>query len=293
MVLGCGLLTVNDAAMKSVVADHSVSQAVFVRGLFALVPIFLLVRHAGGWPALRWTNVGGQMAAAALLVVALFLFINALALLPLTIAIIVIYSNPLFVTALAPWALGERVGWRRWSAVVVGFAGVLLVVGPEVAAFSWALLLPLTVALLTAARDLLVRRVIAGETSVSLLAFSSLAVTFCALPGAVLDWAPLEMFEIVVLAVAALFFALGLFLMTEALRFADASLVSPYKYSGVIWAALLGFLLWRETPSLEVWLGAALIVISGLFILGREKTLSSGPARSEAPATRSEGPLEP
>ena len=264
-----------------------------MRGLFALLPIALLVRHAGGWPALRVRSPGAQAAAAGLMVAALFLFINSLALLPLTIAIIIVYTNPLFVTALAPWALGERVGWRRWSAIAFGFAGVLLVVGPEASAFSWALVLPLLVALVSALRDLLVRRVIAGETSVSLLAFSSLTVTFCAFPGAVLNWTPFGAFEYTVLATAAVFFASGLFLMTEALRFADASLVSPYKYSGVIWAALFGFVLWRETPSLEVLLGAAMIVASGLFILFRERMLSAATARGQAPAPQSEGSLEP
>ena len=276
MVLGTGLITLNDAAMKWVVADHPVGQAVFVRGLFALLPIALLVRRAGGWRAARWHSLGGQLLCAGLLVAALFTFIFSLSRLPLGLTTIVLYSGPLFVTALAPTVLGERVGWRRWAAVLVGFAGTVLVIRPDAEGFAWILLAPLAVALLASVRDLVIRRLVARETSVSILAFSTSAVTLCALPTALLGWSPLGVSDFALLAFAGLAFGFAMFFLTDAFRYAEASLVSPFKYSGVIWAVLLGFLIWGERPGLDVLIGALVIVASGLFILRRERIKGGG-----------------
>ena len=274
-VLGTGVITLNDAAMKWVVADHPVGEAIFVRGLFALLPIALLLRRQGGWRALRWQSLRDQAVCAVLLTVAIFLFIFSLSRLPLATAVIIIYTSPLFVTALAPFLLGERVGWRRWSAVCIGFAGALLVIRPNGEDFSWLILLPLAVALLTAVRDIVVRRVLARESAVSILAFSVCAVTLCALPTATLGWVPLDALDLACLALAGLGFGFGIFFLTDALRHADASLLAPLKYSGVVWAVILGYLLWADLPSLEALAGAVLIVCSGLFILRREKHLGT------------------
>jgi len=181
MLFGSGLLTLNDTAMKWVVADHPVGEAVFVRGLFALLPIALIVRQSGGWGAIVWRSMPGQLVSAILLASALFTFIFSLTLLPIAIATIVVYTNPLFVTALAPFLLSERVGWRRWSAVGIGFVGALVIVGAPGEDFSWPVILPLVAAFLAALRDIVNRRLVAGETSVSILAFSNVVVILCAL----------------------------------------------------------------------------------------------------------------
>ncbi len=275
MLLGTGLITLNDVAMKAVVMDHPIGQAVFIRGLFVLLPITFLVIRAGGWQAMRMRNLGGQLLCAGLLVAALFLFLYSLSRLPLSICVIIIYTNPMFVTALAPLVLGERVGWRRWSAVLLGFAGTLLVIWPGDEGFGWLLLMPLAVALLTALRDLLTRKLVVGETSVSILAFSSLAVTLCALPTVALGWTRLGVGDFALLAGAGLAFGFAMFCLTDALRYADASLVSPFKYSGVVLAVVLGYLVWSEVPGLEALIGAGLIMASGLFILRRERRIAT------------------
>ncbi len=273
-LLGTAVITLNDAAMKWVIADHPIGEAIFVRSLFAILPIAILLRRdTGGWTVLRWTRLRDVLLCAGILVGIMFLFIFSLSRLPLATATIIIYAGPLFVTALAPFVLAERVGWRRWSAVVLGFIGVLIILRPGGADFSWLLLVPLAVALLIALRDLVLRRVLARESAASILAFSSLAVMLCALPTALLGWTPLGGLDLLLLALAGLGFSLGIFCLTECLRYADASLLAPLKYSGVIWAILLGYLLWAEVPGFEVLAGAALIVASGLFILRRERRL--------------------
>ncbi len=271
MAFGCGLLTCNDAMIKWVLVDHPVGQVVFVRGLFAFLPILLIAQLKGGLRTLRWRRPGGHALCAGLLVAALFLFAFSLSRLPLADAIIIVYTSPLFVTALAPRLLGEKVGWRRWSAVLVGFFGVGLVIQPGGETFSWLLLLPLLVALLVAVRDIWTRKLIATETSISILATSSGAGTLAGLASLPFGWAAMDAFDVGLLAAAGIAFGTAFYFITEAFRFAEASLVSPFKYSAVIWAVILGFVVWGELPGAVALIGALVIVASGVFILEREQ----------------------
>ena len=268
-VLGTGLVTVNDACMKWVVAEVPIGEAIFVRSLFALLPIALLVQRGGGRTALRFQSLPQQLLCAGMLVAALFLFIHSLTLLSLAVTTIVLYVSPLVSTALAPLLLGERVGWRRWMAVTVGFAGVALVMSPGHAAGSWVLALPLLVALLSGVRDILIRAMVARESSVAMLAFTTGAVLLTALPTAVFGWVPLGGVEVALLALAGLGFGFGLYFLTDALRWAEVSLVAPLKYSGVVWALLLGALVWGDVPDARTLAGAMLVVGAGLFVLRR------------------------
>ena len=273
-VLGSGCIVVNDAAMKWVVTDHPIGEAIFIRGLFALIPISFLVHRAGGLRALRWHSARSHLLCATLLVFPLFMFIYSLSQLSLSITTLIFFTNPLFVTMLAPRILGERVGWRRRLAVVLGFIGAAIVIGPSSNEFHWVLLLPVVVAFITALRDLLIRRLVQYETSVSLLMSSSGLVTIAALASAPFGWTALTLQDVAVLAVSGFSFGFGIFFMTDALRYGEAGLLSLYKYSTIIWALLLGYLVWGDVPDARVWLGATLIIGAGLFILYRERTLS-------------------
>jgi drug/metabolite transporter (DMT)-like permease len=271
MLLGTAFITANDALIKLVVIDHPIGEAIFIRGMFALIPIGLLLRRAGGWRAARWHSFTGQLISALLLVLSLYLFVYCLSILPLGLLTIVLYTSPLMVALLAPWLLKEQVGWLRWVAIIFGFAGTLIVLQPGHADFDWRLVLPLLVALASAYRDTFIRRLVARETSVSVLLFSSMFVTLSALPTAFLGWDPLSLIDFAVLAASGLAFGFGIFFVTDALRYADASLVVPFKYSGVVWALLLGYFLWDEILSVSTILGALIIVASGL-LLARVKS---------------------
>ncbi len=215
----------------------------------------------------------GQGEMSNFVLIPLFLFVFSLSRLPLSIATIIFFTNPLFVTLLAPWFLNETVGWRRISAVLVGFAGATLVVKPVGDAFVWIMLGPLLVALLSAVRELIVRTALARETSVSLLFYSSAAVTLIALATAPFGWVPLSWHTLVLLAASGMVFSFGIYLMTEGLRFGDASLLSQYKYTGIVWALGLGYLLWEEAPDWWTLLGTVLIIASGLYIVLRQRRL--------------------
>ena len=273
MLVGSMFITFNDAATKVVVTDHSVSQALFVRSIFSLAAIAFLVHREGGWQAARWNSLWAQLICGVPLVASVFLFIWSLSFIPIAVATIIFYLSPLFVTALAP-LLGERVGWRRWAAVVIGFAGAVLVIEPTGGGFTWMYVVPVAAALTLALRDLAARKIVAGESSLSILVFSTLTLMAATLPPAIAQWTAFSIADYVLLAFSGLCFGISLFLLTEAFRYADASVVSPVKYSGVAVAAALGYFVWGDVPSLPALAGAVLIIASVLMIMRREHSQS-------------------
>ncbi|MBG05121.1 MAG: hypothetical protein CMM59_13715 [Rhodospirillaceae bacterium] len=266
-VFGIGCITFNDSIMKLVVNDHPIGQAIFIRGVFVLLLILLLVYRQGGLQVLRIDSLRLQFWSAVLLVLPIFLFIYALSQLPLSIATIIFFTNPLFVCLLAPIWLGERITWLLCSAVALGFIGAALVLNPTSSAFEWVLLAPLAVALLSAIRELVLRHAMACETAVSTLFYASLTVTIIAACTFPLGWVAMGWREYGLLALSACGFGLGIYSMTESLRFAAASVVAPYKYTAIVWALLLGYLFWGEAPTPVIWLGTALIIASGIAVL--------------------------
>lgn len=275
-IAGSVLITFNDASIKMVVINHPVDQAVFLRAIFALLPVLFLVHRSGGWQAAKWNNLWAQLICAVPLVVSLFLFVYSLSFIPIAIATIMLYMAPMFVTMLAPM-LGERVGWRRWAAVILGFGGAVLVIEPAGDGFSWVFLTPIAAALALALRDLATRKIVDGESSLSILLISTVAVILAALPPAVIGWTPLAISDYVLLAISGLAFGFALFFMIDAFRYAEASLISPLKYCGVVIAAILGYVIWDDVPSLPALAGAVLIVASVVIILRREQKSDTAP----------------
>ena len=147
MLVSVALLTLNDALFKSLISGYPVGELLFVRGAFACPWVLLLAHLNGGMRSLRIGSYKGHGLRAVCVIGSSFLFVNGLAYLPLADAIAVAFTGPLFITAMAPFALGEHVGWRRWLAVLAGFAGVLVMVRPGHEAMQWAVLFPLGAAL--------------------------------------------------------------------------------------------------------------------------------------------------
>ncbi|MCH7864310.1 MAG: DMT family transporter [Proteobacteria bacterium] len=187
-ILGGALLTTNDAVLKWLTGDYPVGQIMFVRGMFVFLPIALLVWRAGGIDAVRINSLRGQSLRAVFAFTSGFLFITGLSFLPLAEAIAITFAGPLFITALAPPLLGEHVGWRRWGAVLIGFAGVMVIIRPGAEAVQWAALFPLAASLSGAFRDLTTRRIAATETSVSIMWFTNAVVVTAGLSTWPFGW---------------------------------------------------------------------------------------------------------
>jgi drug/metabolite transporter (DMT)-like permease len=271
MIVGSALLTANDTVLKWLSGSYPVGQLMCLRGIFVYIPIAYFVWKAGGVSALRISKIRGQGLRAALVVCGTFMFVTGLFYLPIADAIAISFAGPLFVTALAPWLLGERIGWRRWVAVFIGFGGVLIITRPTSEAVQWAAFLPLTASFTGALRDILTRRLAFQDSSAATLTITTSAVV---LAGAAsyffVPWQPVKSTDIGLFALGGVLIGCAHYALIETFRHAEAALVTPFKYSSIIWAAALGYVIWGDIPDVWTVLGVIILVVSGLYILRRE-----------------------
>ena len=272
MVSGNAFLTVNDAVMKWMAAGYPVGQIVFLRGMFLLGLVATVAVGWSGPQALRVHNLRAQSLRALLTVASTWMFVGGLALMPLADAIAVTFAAPLFVTAFAPVALGEKVGWQRWLAVVAGFVGVVVMLRPG-AALRWEVLLPLGAALTYGLAQIITRQLVATESSLGTMAFTMFSVTVVAALTAPFGWQTPTAGDVALLAVAGLLLGSSHLLVIEAFRWAEASVAAPFQYSAVVWAVLLGVVVWGDVPDIWIGSGATLVIASGLYIWHRETRL--------------------
>lgn len=275
---GGAVLTLNDGFIKVVTADFPPGQALALRGFFIYIPIVIFALRAGGlhtmWQIKSWR---GQALRGFCVIGSSFCFVTGLFYLPLADAIAISFAGPLFVTALAPVTLGEHVGWRRWIAVLVGFAGVLLIVRPGTTAFEWYAIFPLTASFLGGVRDIVTRKMAPTESTVSVLFVTTTCVVGAGWVSYFFsDWAPLEWHHVKYLVASGLLVGIAHYLVIESFRHGEAALVSPFKYGNVVWAALFGFLLFGDLPGVNTLAGAAVLALSGVYILHRERLRSRG-----------------
>ncbi|MDX1432772.1 MAG: DMT family transporter [Gammaproteobacteria bacterium] len=275
MVASSGVLTVNDAMVKWLAQTYPVGQVMSLRGVFviAVVLVYAYGRRLGG--QLRVTNWGLQLARGTLMATSTFLFVTALTLMPIADAIAIAFAGPILATALAALILREAVGWRRWSAVVIGFIGVVIMVRPTPELVRLAALVPLAAALVGAFRDIVTRSMgTGGESTLAILLVSTTVVTLAGLCTIPYGWKPLDVEAIVLFLGSAVLLALAQGLMIESFRLGEVGLVGPFKYTSLVWAVLLGFLVWGDLPGPWTLTGATLVVASGLYIWHRERTLA-------------------
>jgi drug/metabolite transporter (DMT)-like permease len=270
MLLGVILLVLNDALIKTLTLGYPVGQLLFLRGLFVIPWVLMLATRAGGLRALRVINVKGQAWRGACVIAGSFLFVSGLRHLPLADAVAISFTGPLFITAMAPYALGERVGWRRRGAVLAGFLGVLIMARPGGEALQLAVLLPLGAALCGGVRDLITRRIARSETTVSMLFVTTSVVMLAGLATVPLGWAPLDTADLWTFAASGVLVAGAHYLMIEAFRHGEAALVAPFKYTTMVWAVLFGYLFFGDLPDTWTLAGAAVVLLAGLYILHRE-----------------------
>ena len=283
MMAGCLLLTLNDAVVKWISGEFQLGQVLASRGLAALIVITAVVVWREEFHIFRIKYPGVQLLRAILMIVSTFLFVSGLREMPLAENIAIAFVGPIFVTALAPVFLAEKVGWRRWSAVLMGFAGVLVMLRPQGAlgmggggdGLNWVALFPAGAALCGAFRDILTRRISHGEATGTTLFYSTLGVTLAGAAVTPFGWQTPGASDLVLLALAGLLLCSAHFLHIETFRFAEAALVTPFKYSSLLWAGVIGFLLWGDMPDRWTVLGAGLLIGSGLYIFHRESRQSA------------------
>jgi drug/metabolite transporter (DMT)-like permease len=274
MLLGAVVLTSSDAVSKALTARYPVGELIFLRGLFVMLPVLLVVRARGGFAALTVTDLRGQLARAGLFVISSVLFVTSLSVLPLPLVTALSFVSPIFMTALAVPLLGERVAWQTWCAVIAGFAGVVVTIYPGAdmmgAGFGWAALLPVIGAFAAALRDILTRRIAARESAASILFYSMGITILLALASAPFGWAWPSGWDLALFAAVGILMGCAHFCMIEALRLCEVSLLAPLRYAMILWSIALGFLVWQQLPSLPALVGTAVIIASGAYVVRRQ-----------------------
>lgn len=282
MVTASGLLTINDAMVKWLTQSYPVGQVMSLRGVFviAIVVIWAMLRRRTS--QLRVSNWNLQLTRGALMATSTFLFVTALALMPIADAIAIAFAGPVIATALAAVVLRETVRWRRWTAIAIGFAGVVVMLRPTPDLVRLVAIVPLLAALLGAFRDIVTRRMgTGGESTPAIMLISTSVVALAGLATIPLGWAPVEVGALGLFVASALLVTFAQALMIESFRLGEVGLVAPFKYTSLVWAVLFGLLVWGDLPDAWTWTGSALVVGSGIYIWHREVTLAKAPPDEE------------
>lgn len=270
MLVGVACLCVNDALAKTLTAHYSPLQILFMRNLIALPFALLIAFKMGGGGALRSHRPLAHLMRGALWIGATILFFTSIRYLGLAEATALIFVAPLFITALSALFFREHVGWRRWLAVVVGFLGVVIAVRPGTSAFQTVSLLPVATAFAYALLMLSARWVDARESVWTLLLYMTATGAALSLFIVPFFWTAVRPEDLWLFAAIAVFGTAGMTMITQAFRLAPAVVIAPLDYSAIVWATALGWLFWNEIPDMLTFLGAAIIISSGAFIIFRE-----------------------
>ena len=271
MVLAIFMFSFGDAMGKFLVGTYSVGQLLFLRACAALLlmsPLIWRQRH----DFLRLERPWLQLVRVTLSTLDVAGFFLASVYLPLADVITYYLAGPIFVTAMSAIFLRERVGWRRWTAILIGFCGVLIALRPSAQTVSLPALIALGGSLSFASLMLITRSL--RKTPDIVMASSQFVGTF--LLGAVLSafhWVPPSPGSLVIFTLAGCISVTALFCVNRSLKLAPASVVVPYQYSMIVWAVIFGFVVFGDVPQLATIVGAAIIIGAGFYIYLRERDL--------------------
>ncbi|EAU40483.1 hypothetical protein FP2506_04621 [Fulvimarina pelagi HTCC2506] len=286
MLVGIFLFMANDALGKFLVETYSVGQVLLLRSVAALIILLPLVWRVGFRSLVKVERPGQQILRTIFATAEVTAFYAALAYLPLAATLSYWLAAPIFVAALAPLLLGETVGLRRWTAILIGFGGVLIVLQPSAETFSGGAPIAIFGSLAFALMMLTTRSL--RETPDSVLVFWQTVGALAA--GIVLSlvaWTPLTVAGFLALSFLGVVALAAHLCVTRAFKLGDAATIAPLQYTMLPWATLFGFLFFDEFPKWTTLLGAFVIIGSGLFIFFRERQV----AKREA--TIAETPLTP
>jgi drug/metabolite transporter (DMT)-like permease len=271
MLLSIFMFSFGDAMGKFIVATYSVGQLLWLRACAALLVLLPMVwqRRAD---FLHLERPWLQLLRVTLSTLEVAAFFLATVYLPLADVITYYLAGPIFVTAMSGLVLGEHIGWRRWTAILVGFCGVLIALRPSAQTISWPAMIALGGSLSFAMLMLITRSLRATPDIV--LATSQFAGTF--ILGAVLSpigWVTPSAGSLVLFFTAGIISVAALLCVNRSLKLAPASVVVPYQYSMIVWAVIFGFVVFGDVPSWATIVGAAIIIAAGLYIFVREQQL--------------------
>jgi drug/metabolite transporter (DMT)-like permease len=281
MTAGIFLFSVNDAMGKWLMATYSVGQVLLIRSIAALAVLspFIWRDAASFATAPRW---GLQAIRALLATVEVACFYWAVAYLPLADVMAYYLAGPIFVTAIAGTVLREPVGWRRWSAVIAGFVGVIVCLRPGVAALTFPALIAL-IGSFTFSLTMISTRFLRGTSGTVLVTTQTVAAMAFGVVAAPFAWVTPTTSDLMLLALLGMVAMVAHVCVNQSLALAPASTVVPYQYTTIVWAVLFGYAVFGDVPDVFMLTGAAIIIGAGLFIFLRERRLARRASFSEPP----------
>ena len=291
MTLSMAAFTLNDACVKLVAETVPLFQVIFLRGLGTTILLAIFVQMTTGlrpsWPRRDRPLIAGRTLAE---IAAMVTFTLALTNMAIANATAILAALPLVVTLGAALVFGNKVGWRRLSAICIGFVGVLLIVQPGTDGFNiWSLLVLLSVLVITA-RDLFTR---AFSPAVPTMTVAVLTAGAVCLVGVVLSlftpWVALDLREAALIAAAAVLIIGGYVFGIMVMRVGEVGFVSPFRYTSLIFALILGLVVFDEFPNALALIGGVIVVSTGIFTLLRERMVARASRRSAAKAAITPG----
>ena len=273
MVLGIFLFCCNDALGKWLLGTYSVWQMLVIRSIAALLLLSPLIWREGAAGFAAAPRPGLQIARVALSVLESIMFFWAVTYLPLADTITFYLAAPIYVTALSALVLRERVGWRRWSAVTVGFIGVLIALRPSTATLTWPAMIALTGSLFFAV-FLILTRTLRGTSETVLVSGTFGAMLIVSGSAAPFAWIAPSLRDFGLMALLGAVAMVAFACINRSLKLAPASVAVPYQYTMIVWAIALGYIVFGDVPDVWTLTGAAIIVCAGLYILWREQIVA-------------------
>jgi drug/metabolite transporter (DMT)-like permease len=272
----------NDALMKFLLQTISVEQGIFMRGLVS-VPLLALIAYLRKSLFVRidWRNWRVILTRAFAELAATMAFLTALSHMPLANITAILQALPLTVTMFAAIFFGEQVGWRRWSAILAGFIGVLIIIRPGGDGFNeYAVLAIVAVACVTV-RDAITRRLDRSVPSLFVAFISAIPIfIYGGVATATTGWTVVSSAIIGIVVVAAIAITCGYLFAVMAMRNGEISFVAPFRYTGMIWAILFGFLLFGDLPDAATILGTMIVIGMGVYAFHRERIRQRASASS-------------
>ncbi|HMA07667.1 MAG TPA: DMT family transporter [Ramlibacter sp.] len=276
--IGAGLTFVMlNALMRALSMRLDVFQVQFLRYLFGLLVMLPLIARSG-LAAYRPRNIAGQFIRGAVHTVGLCLWFTAIPHITLADTTAIGFTGPIFIMIGAAWLLGERMRWERWVAALIGLAGVLIVVAPKLAGTGGMYtLIMLASSPVFAASFLITKRLTRYERASVIVVWQSISVAAFSLPLALIAWQPLTLGEWFAFVVCGLLGSLGHYFLTRSFTVADISATQSVKFLDLVWASLVGWLVFADTPSRSTLIGGVVISASTLWIARREARRATAP----------------
>jgi drug/metabolite transporter (DMT)-like permease len=264
------LLTIMDGSMKWLLTGYPVAQTLFLRTAIGLLPVAAYIAMTWKPGALSIGNPLVHLLRGTMALLAMASFFTAIQDMQLAEITAILMSAPLFIAFLSIIFLGEKVGWRRWCAVLVGFAGVLVTIQPAAAGvFNPVSLLAVAATFFYALMQVFTRRFAATETAPAMMIYLLVFIVLVTGCAAIPDWQTPDADDLPLIVFTGTIYGCGIITLTLAYRYAESSLIAPAEYLSIIWAAAIGVIVWGDIPASSTVAGAAIIAGSGIFLIRR------------------------